>query len=118
MTEPTPPDWTVLAAPDLHADPKHDGTRTEVFVVTHLARRLILVGGTHYAGEIKKAIFAVMNDLLPQRGVFPMHCAANVGRGGDDTLFAKAAGAVQFRVKRGRKMISIVSAPTNLSKTD
>ncbi len=84
--------WTVLSAPDLYADPARDGTRSEAFIVTHLARRLVLVGGTNYAGEIKKAIFGVLNYLLPQANVFPMHCAANVGRGGDVALFFGLSG--------------------------
>jgi phosphoenolpyruvate carboxykinase (ATP) len=86
------PDWTVLAATDLRADPAQDGTRSETFIVLHPGRRLILLGGTHYAGEIKKAIFTVLNLLLPGRGVFPMHCAANVGAGGDVALFFGLSG--------------------------
>ncbi|MFO0807212.1 MAG: phosphoenolpyruvate carboxykinase (ATP) [Gemmataceae bacterium] len=86
------PEWTVLAAPDLHGDPARDGIRSEAFIVTHLARRIVLVGGTHYAGEIKKAIFGILNYLLPDAGVFPMHCSANVGRAGDVALFFGLSG--------------------------
>lgn len=86
------PRWTILSAPDLYADSGHDGTRTEAFIVTHIARRLVLVGGTNYAGEIKKAIFGVLNYLLPQADVFPMHCAANVGRSDDVALFFGLSG--------------------------
>ncbi len=86
------PDWTVLAAADLHADPPRDGTRSEVFIVIHFARRLTLIGGTHYAGEIKKSVFSVLNYLLPGRGVFPMHCAANLGPAGDTALFFGLSG--------------------------
>src|SRR5207248_2164806 len=70
------PDWTVISAADLHADPGRDGTRSEVVIVCHFARRVVLIAGTHYAGEIKKAIFSVLNYLLPNQGVFPMHRAA------------------------------------------
>jgi phosphoenolpyruvate carboxykinase (ATP) len=86
------PDWTILHAAGLHAAPARDGTRSEVFVVLHFARRLVLAAGTHYAGEIKKAVFSVLNYLLPQRGVFPMHCSANVGTAGDVALFFGLSG--------------------------
>src|SRR5204862_7286941 len=86
------PDWTIPSAPDLHADPAQDGTRSEAFIVVHLARRLTLTGGTHYAGEIKKSVFSVLNYLLPGRGVFPMHCAANLGPAGDTALFFGLSG--------------------------
>src|SRR5262249_5637366 len=77
------PDWTILHAADFHADPKRDATRSEVVVAISFEQRLVIVGGTHYAGEIKKAIFTILNALLPQQGVFPMHCSANLGHGKD-----------------------------------
>jgi phosphoenolpyruvate carboxykinase (ATP) len=86
------PDWTVLHAAGLHAVPQRDGVRSEAFIVFDFARRLILAAGTHYAGEIKKAIFSVLNYLLPQRGIFPMHCSANVGARGDVALFFGLSG--------------------------
>jgi phosphoenolpyruvate carboxykinase (ATP) len=86
------PDWTILSAPDLHADPAADGTRSEAFIVVNLARRLTLIGGTHYAGEIKKSVFSVLNYLLPGRGVFSMHCSANIGARGDTALFFGLSG--------------------------
>src|SRR5207248_5082219 len=86
------PDWTILHAAGLHADPARAGVKSEVFVALHFARRLVLVAGTHYAGEIKKAVFSVLNYWLPQRGVFPMHCSANVGAGGDVALFFGLSG--------------------------
>jgi phosphoenolpyruvate carboxykinase (ATP) len=84
--------WTIYAAADLQAEPAIDGTRSEAFIVLNLARRIILIGGTHYAGEIKKAVFSVLNYLLPQQGVFPMHCSANIGQAGDTALFFGLSG--------------------------
>jgi phosphoenolpyruvate carboxykinase (ATP) len=86
------PDFTVLHAPSLRADPAMDGTRSETFVVVNFARRLVLIGGTSYAGEIKKSIFSVLNYLLPERGVLPMHCSANIGTGGDTAIFFGLSG--------------------------
>lgn len=86
------PDFTVLHAPSLQADPATDGTQSEVFVVVNFARRLVLIGGTSYAGEIKKSIFSVLNYLLPARGVLPMHCSANIGSGGDTAIFFGLSG--------------------------
>jgi phosphoenolpyruvate carboxykinase (ATP) len=87
------PDWTVLHAPEVSADPATDETRTGTFIVLHMARRMVLIGGTGYAGEIKKSIFSVMNFRLPPQGVLPMHCSANVDqRGGDTALFFGLSG--------------------------
>ncbi|HJN54995.1 MAG TPA: phosphoenolpyruvate carboxykinase (ATP) [Candidatus Poseidoniales archaeon] len=71
------PLFTVLHAPWLQADAENDGVNSEAFVIVHYARREVIIGGTRYAGEIKKSIFSVMNLLLPQRGILPMHCSAN-----------------------------------------
>ncbi len=78
------PEFTVLHAPDFHADPATDGTHSEAFVLLHFGKKLILIGGTAYAGEIKKSIFTVMNYLLPQQGVMAMHCSANYGTNEND----------------------------------
>jgi len=78
------PEFTVLHAPDFHADPAVDGTHSEAFVLLHFGKKLILIGGTAYAGEIKKSIFTVMNYLLPQKGVMAMHCSANYGSDEND----------------------------------
>jgi len=86
------PEFTVLHAPSLHADPAVDGTNSETFVVLNFTRRLVLIGGTSYAGEIKKSIFSVLNFLLPARGVLPMHCSANIGAGGDTAIFFGLSG--------------------------
>ncbi len=86
------PEFTVIHTPHFHAVPEIDGTRSECYILLNLAKRLALVGGTSYAGEIKKSIFTVMNYLMPGRGVFPMHCSANVGPGGDVALFFGLSG--------------------------
>jgi len=86
------PDWTVLHACDFRADPQRDGTKSEVCVAISFEEKLVLACGTHYAGEIKKAMFSVLNYLLPQKGVFPMHCSANVGTAGDVALFFGLSG--------------------------
>ena len=86
------PDALVLHTPDLEAIPEEDGTRTGTFVVLHPGRTELLVGGTFYAGEIKKSIFTVMNDRLPLEGVFPMHCSANVGDDGTVAVFFGLSG--------------------------
>lgn len=78
------PDFTVIALPSIKADPARDGTRSETFILVNLGRRMVLIGGTEYAGEIKKSIFTALNYLLPAQGVFPMHCSANMSPDGDD----------------------------------
>ncbi|KGQ22628.1 phosphoenolpyruvate carboxykinase (ATP) [Thermus filiformis] len=86
------PGFTVVHAPNFLAEPERDGTRSEVFVGISFGRRLILIVGTRYAGEIKKSVFTVMNYLMPKQGVFPMHCSANVGQGGDVAIFFGLSG--------------------------
>ena len=86
------PNFTVLHAPEFTATPERHGTRTGTFIVLHLARRTILIGGTRYAGELKKAMFTVMNYLMPKRGVLSMHCSANIGPKGDTALFFGLSG--------------------------
>jgi phosphoenolpyruvate carboxykinase (ATP) len=86
------PHALVLHAPEVEADPEEDITRTETFVVLHPTRTEVVIGGTFYAGEIKKSIFTVMNDRLPLEGVFPMHCSANVGPDGDVAIFFGLSG--------------------------
>jgi phosphoenolpyruvate carboxykinase (ATP) len=86
------PAFVVLAAPDCQAEPARDSTASETYVVVDFSRRIVLIGGTHYAGEIKKSIFTIMNYFLPDRGVFPMHCSANVGKRGDVALFFGLSG--------------------------
>jgi len=86
------PEWTVLHACDFRAEPARDGTKSEVCVAISFEQKMVVACGTHYAGEIKKAMFTVLNYLLPQKGVFPMHCSANIGAAGDVALFFGLSG--------------------------
>ncbi|MFZ3576817.1 phosphoenolpyruvate carboxykinase (ATP) [Virgibacillus sp. DJP39] len=86
------PEFTVVSAPTYKADPAVDGTNSETFILVSFKKRIILIGGTEYAGEIKKSIFSVMNYLLPQREILSMHCSANVGQEGDVALFFGLSG--------------------------
>src|SRR5256885_8720200 len=86
------PNFTVLHAPEFQADPARHGTRSGTFIVLNLSERTILIGGTRYAGELKKAMFTVMNYFLPKQGVLSMHCSANVGKSGDTALFFGLSG--------------------------
>jgi phosphoenolpyruvate carboxykinase (ATP) len=86
------PNFVILDAPSFKADPAIDGTRSETAIVVHLSRMEIIIVGTEYAGEIKKSAFTVMNYLMPQEGVLPMHSAANVGEAGDTVVFFGLSG--------------------------
>ena len=86
------PEFTILFAPDFQANPAEDGTNSETCIVLNFKRRVVLICGTSYAGEMKKSAFTIMNYLLPARGVFPMHCSANVGEAGDAALFFGLSG--------------------------
>jgi phosphoenolpyruvate carboxykinase (ATP) len=85
-------DFTIISAPGFKADPKRDGTNSEVFIIVDFTRKVVLIGGTAYAGEQKKSIFGVMNFVLPERNVFPMHCSANIGADGTSALFFGLSG--------------------------
>jgi phosphoenolpyruvate carboxykinase (ATP) len=78
------PDYVVIDAMSFKADPEADGTRTSTFILVHFGRKMVLIGGTQYGGEIKKSIFTVMNYVLPTSGVLSMHCSANYGESRDD----------------------------------
>lgn len=86
------PYFTVIDSPRFHAIPTQDHTRSETFILVNFRKRLVLIGGTSYAGEIKKSIFSVMNYLLPDKGVLPMHCSANIGPDGKTALFFGLSG--------------------------
>ncbi|MCX5784303.1 MAG: phosphoenolpyruvate carboxykinase (ATP) [Elusimicrobia bacterium] len=86
------PEFTVIAAPGFKADPGVDGTRSGTFILVNFRQKLVIIGGTGYAGEIKKSVFTIMNYLLPLKGVMPMHCSANLGPKGDTAIFFGLSG--------------------------
>ncbi len=86
------PEFTVLAAPSLIARPDVDGTRTGTFIGVNIEKQLIVIVGTMYSGEVKKGIFSIMNYMLPDRGIMPMHCSANIGPKGDSAVFFGLSG--------------------------
>src|SRR6185369_10051249 len=87
-----PSGFTLLFAPEFRADPAADGTRSETCIILNFKRRIVLIAGTSYAGELKKSVFTALNHLLPARDVFPMHCSANVDRDGKVALFFGLSG--------------------------
>jgi phosphoenolpyruvate carboxykinase (ATP) len=86
------PEFTVLAAPTLIAKPDVDGVRSGTFIIVNIERRLIIIGGTMYSGEVKKGIFSIMNMLLPEQGVMPMHCSANTDENDNTAIFFGLSG--------------------------
>jgi len=86
------PEFTLIAVPNFIADPKRDGTNSEAFIIINIEKKIILVGTSRYGGEIKKAMFTTMNFLMPEKGVLPMHCSANIGRDGKSALFFGLSG--------------------------
>ena len=86
------PAFTVIDAPGFHASPSMDGTNTETFIIINFKKKMVLIGGTSYAGEIKKSIFSVMNYLLPEKGIMSMHCSANIGKDNNTALFFGLSG--------------------------
>lgn len=100
-------DFTVVAAPSFKADPAVDGTNSETFIIVSFEKKIILIGGTEYAGEIKKSIFGIMNYLLPENGILSMHCSSNVGEAGDVALFfgLSGTGKTTLSADANRKLI-------------
>jgi phosphoenolpyruvate carboxykinase (ATP) len=86
------PQFTILQAPGFRAIPEVDGTNSDIFIVLNFSKRMVLIGGTSYAGEIKKSVFTILNYLLPPQGVLSMHCSANIGLKGDVALFFGLSG--------------------------
>lgn len=101
------PDWTVIHAPGFEADPNIEHTHSEAFILLNIAERMVVIGGTSYAGEIKKSIFTVMNYLLPEVGVLPLHSSANVGDDGDTAVFfgLSGTGKTTLATDTGRALI-------------
>ena len=101
------PDFTIIDFPGLHANPELHGTNSETFILVNFKRNLVLIGGTKYAGEIKKAAFTYLNYLLPSQGVLPMHCSANLGPDGDVALFFGLSGTGKTTLSSapGRQLI-------------
>jgi len=86
------PEYTIIDLPSFRADPARHGCRSETVVAVNFSEKLILIGGTAYAGEMKKSVFGILNYLLPTRGVMPMHCSANIGSNGDTAVFFGLSG--------------------------
>ena len=101
------PNFTIVSAPHFKADPDIDGTKSETFVIISFKHKTILIGGTEYAGEMKKGIFSVMNYLLPMQDIMSMHCSANVGAKGDVALFfgLSGTGKTTLSAAADRKLI-------------
>ncbi len=101
------PAFTILHAPEFHADPPRDGIHSPTFIFVNFAERLVLIGGTGYAGEIKKSVFGYLNFVLPSRGVLPMHCSANIGPKGDSAIFfgLSGTGKTTLSADPGRTLI-------------
>ncbi len=102
------PNFTIIDVPSFKADPATEGVRSETAILLHLERMEVIIVGTEYAGEIKKSAFTVMNYLLPDEGVLPMHSSINVGDGGDSAVFFGRSGAGRprgssCRFRRGRR---------------
>lgn len=86
------PDYTIIDLPSFRADPERHGTRGETVIAVNFTEKLILIGGTAYAGEMKKSVFGLLNYLLPEQGIMPMHCSANIGPKGDTAIFFGLSG--------------------------
>ncbi len=102
------PDWTILHAPSFFADPTVDGTRQGNFTIVNFTKKMILIGGSAYTGEIKKGIFSILNFILPHdKNVLSMHCSANMGKDGDTAIFfgLSGTGKTTLSADPNRKLI-------------
>jgi phosphoenolpyruvate carboxykinase (ATP) len=101
------PGLTIVGVPGFQAVPERDNTPSEAFILTHFGERLVIIGGTSYAGEIKKSVFTALNYLLPQQGVLSMHCSANTGPQGDTAIFfgLSGTGKTTLSAEAGRSLI-------------
>lgn len=101
------PEFNIISAPGFKARGAEDGINSEAFVLISFSKKIILIGGTAYSGEIKKAVFSVMNFLLPQKGVLPMHCSANIGEDGETVIFfgLSGTGKTTLSTDPARKLI-------------
>ncbi|OEH86194.1 phosphoenolpyruvate carboxykinase (ATP) [Desulfuribacillus stibiiarsenatis] len=86
------PEFTIVSAPGFQAVPEIDGTNSEAFIIVSFSRKVVIIGGTQYAGEMKKTVFSLLNYILPQQNILPMHCSANVGQSNDVALFFGLSG--------------------------
>ena len=101
------PDYTILCAPGFKCDPEIDGVNSEAAIMIDYEKKMVLIAGSQYAGEIKKSVFSVMNYLMPKEGVFPMHCSANIGEAGDSAIFfgLSGTGKTTLSADPNRKLI-------------
>ncbi|MEA5014136.1 MAG: phosphoenolpyruvate carboxykinase (ATP) [Candidatus Limiplasma sp.] len=100
-------DFTILCAPGFKCDPARDGVRSEAAIIVSFEKKMVLVAGSQYAGEMKKSVFSIMNYLLPKQGIFSMHCSANVGEKGDSAIFfgLSGTGKTTLSADPNRKLI-------------
>ena len=100
-------DFTIICVPGFKCDPQRDHTHSEAAIMIDYEKKLVLIAGSQYAGEIKKSVFSVMNYLMPKEGVFPMHCSANIGKDGDSAIFfgLSGTGKTTLSADPNRKLI-------------
>ncbi|MBR5641857.1 MAG: phosphoenolpyruvate carboxykinase (ATP) [Firmicutes bacterium] len=100
-------DFVIIACPGFKCIPEIDGTRSEAAILVDYEKKLVVIAGSQYAGEIKKSVFSVMNYLMPKEGVFPMHCSANIGEAGDSAVFfgLSGTGKTTLSADPNRKLI-------------
>ena len=101
------PEFTMIDLPTFRADPERHGCRTETVIAVNLEKKLVLIGGTAYAGEMKKSVFGLLNFMLPPQGIMPMHCSANIGPKGDTAIFfgLSGTGKTTLSADPGRTLI-------------